>query len=476
MKNYQLIGRKKVVTRHSPHSYPVLHLHSLPYEILYLIFHNLPLDSLVAMAVTCRKFHNIICKNFLYNAIKFYSTSHFLKFALAHLPKKTSFSRRLGLQEPSSMINFIRSVHFVNPPTNNRKTCSTQIAGTYSVESVNDGVSQYTEFLHYFNCLLSNCYGLKEVQISEISPQFAFPPDLPSSPTFKNKFRKSTHRHIDRIVLTAQSGWTIPFKLDHVAVFTFIYDSVLLLHLKKFVINESKLFSDAFTKKVSISDLRITAGLYTPDSRYKKKFCNLFSETTSLTLQDILHDGDLTIIDFIKSNDKLSRLSIDLSSSVFYTNDQKRSTFNFARFNNFFKLVCSGTGSYATLKTLELFNFDLFYDYAHTHKSVLHDDWVAPLTSTFEYFLRYISEIENVVIIIKDTPKVMATCVKCGFKQQESKKPIPSLLSLEWQIVLAPLLENEKCSVDIYTHNGEIMYSRKPNPVFSKSSHTQPRG
>lgn len=468
MKNYQLIGRKKIVARVQPKLYPALHLHSLPYEILLNIFQNVASSgALVAVAAACRKFHNIVCKNFLYKNITFLNTAHFLLFASAHLPRKNLFSRRLGLSEPSSMINYIRSVHFVNPPTRSKNTGLTQIAGSYSIQSVNDGVSEYTDFLYHFKLLLTECYGLKEVHISEISPQFAFPPDFGSDS--KNKFKqRPPKRHIEKIVLTAQSGWTIPFKLDHVSVLTCIYDSILVLQLNKFVVNESKLFSDAFTKKFEVAALVVSACLYSLDFKHKKRPSHLLAQTNSLVLQDILHEGDLTLIDFVKTNERLSSLSLDLNSPVFYhLNSEKKSSFNFTRFNNFFKLVCSGSGSYASLKLLTLFNFDLFYYYTHLHQNTRRDSWVAPPTNTFEYFLRFISEIPNLAIKIKQTPQVMSTCVKCGFKQLETAKSIPSLLHLEWEIVLAPLLENKNCSVSVYNHNGTSLYSRKRDPQLT---------
>lgn len=474
MKKYQLMGRKSALKDLKRSAkYPSLHLHSLPYEILLQIFSHVDdVSDLLLLALVCSKFNTIISKTFLYQTITFKKTSQFLRFALAHLPLK-NLSRRFGLNEPSGKINFIKSVHFINPPTNDDSAPQTQIAGTYSVDSVLNDLSQYSSFVSHLKSLLNEAYGLKEVRISEISPQFEFSLEflLPTSSFLKFRVPRPT-RCLERIVLTAQSGWTIPFKVGHIALFVHVFDEVSELKLNKFVVSDSKLVGEPVAKNFSIGGLVLNACIYADSKKdLKRKCADVFAKTLSLLLEDIKCDKDLSLIDCIKLNDRLTSLSIDISSGIFYHVDpaDKSKKFNFSKFNNFFKLVCSGQGGYAKLKEVVLTNFDLFSSFTHQHKKPLdviqeeeeEDDWVAKPTNTFEFFMGYLSQMPFLTIVVKDTPKVVHTCVNCGFVEEEETKSISSLLPHEWAIVLAPLLVNDKCTVQIYDHAFRPLFSRK---------------
>lgn len=484
MKKYQLMGRRKVASPKTSPKYPLSHLHSLPYEILLAIFSQLPLETLLVLSLLCHKFHQIVCKNFIYQDVFFKLTSHFLRFAGAHLSLRASLARRFGLNEPSSMINYIRTVHFKNPPTNDMEASLTKIAGTYSVENVSRSTSKYDAWVTSFKCLLNEAYGLKEVTLSEISPQFEFPAEymMASTLLLTSKFtfrRQAPSRTLEKLTLTAQSGWTIPFKLGQMLIFAHVFDQINELQLNKFVINEGKLLSDSWDKKIWVDSLVANACIYSDAKKTVKRRCiNILTNTRLLLLLDIQTGADLSLIDFVKTNGHLQRLVIDISSKVFFTSENANKTFNFAKFNNFFKLVCSGQGGYSDLKEIVLVNFDLFHDFSHQHKNrpldVIvedselaspleepEDDWVEPSKNTFEYFLRYLLQMPNLTIVIKERPKVMHTCVKCGFTLEEATKKISTLAPHEWGIILAPVLCEPKCSVNIYDHAWTALFSRK---------------
>lgn len=484
MKKTQLMGRRKVANPKRNPKYPALHIHSLPYEILIAIFSHLSSDvqTLLLLSLTCSKFHNIVCKTFIYQDVFFKLTSHFLRFAAAHLSLRASLARRFGLNEPSSMINYIRKVHFVNPPTNDRESSLTKIAGTYSVENVNRGTLNYDDWVTSFKCLLNEAYGIKEVSICEISPQFEFPPEFMANPSLLSlKFtfrRQQPSRHLEKLTLTAQSGWTIPFKPSQMLLFAYVFDQIDELQLNKFVINEAKL-SDAWEKKFVIDSFAASACIYSDVKKGgRRKSSHVFAYTRLLLLLDVQNGANLSLIDVVKLNGRLLRLVIDVGSKIFYsTEGAKGKSFNFSKFNNFFKLICSGQGGYCGLREVVLVNFDLFHDFGHQHENrpldviqedselVSHEDdvdsWVEPPTNTFQYFLRYLLQIPQLTIVVKEQPKVMHTCVKCGFTQEEVSKKVSSLLPHEWGIILAPVLCNPKCTVNIYDHAWTTLFSRK---------------
>lgn len=479
MKKYQLMGRKKVVSPVKRAKYPLLHLHSLPYEILLHIFGYVAenVSDLLLLALVCSKFNNLVSKNFLYHSICFHSTSQFLRFAHAHLPQKASLSLRFSSSAPSSRINYIRSVHFVNPPSDDVATSLTQIAGTYNVDCLSQGISAYQSFVSQLKCFLNEAYGLQEVKITEIAPLFEFPTDiLQSFSSIKHRFRSpKPTRTLAKLVLTAQSGWNIPFKLGHILLFLGVFDQFVELKLNNFLLNEARLSAENLPKPVNVEALVLTACIYTDGRRpgQKHECTDLFAKTTSLLLQNIRHGADLSLIDFIKLNDHLRRLSIDISSSIFYTMDQSDQAlkFDFSKYNSFFKLVCSGQGGYRNLKEIVLTNFDLFNSYSHQHDDKklscieeedeeVDDPWVKKAPNAFDQFLEYLSMVPYLTIIVKEAPKVMHTCKNCGFSVEEETKKISSLLPHEWAIILAPILKNPLCSVLIYDYSLRTLFSR----------------
>lgn len=470
MKNYQLMGRKKVLDLRKRTVYPNAHLLLMPLEILTLILSYVLNDvsALLLVALSCTKLNNIVNKFFIYNLIVFRNTAQFVRFAHAHLPQRTSL-RRFSSSEPSAKINYIRSLHFKNPPTASSLNSLAKIAGTYEVDTLGTVPLDYQSFVTNLRTLLNEAYGLKEVLISEIAPQFEFSGDLlqPSSSSLRYRFKSpKPARSLDKLVLSAQSGWNIPFKAVHIALFVNIYDEISELRLNNFVISEVKLVSDGPCKPVSIKSLAVSACIYTDAKRSLKKCPSILAGTSSLTLDDIQHGVDLSLIDVIKVNDRLSRLSIDISSSVFYYTDLLEKKFNFTKYNNFFKLVCSGQAKYGKLKEVVLTNFDLFHSFSHQHDKLNvieeeEDDWIEPPTNTFEYFLKYLSQIPLLTIVVKEAPKVTHTCVHCGFSVEEKAKSITSLLPHEWGIILAPILVNKQCSVVIYDHSLRTLFSRR---------------
>lgn len=481
MKKYQLMGRKKVSKSVHRTAYLALHLHSMPLEILLEIFANVAdnIHDLLLLALVCSKFNNIVSKNFLYHSVEFKTTQQFSKFAHAHLPLKLSLGRRFSSTEASSRINYIKSVHFVNPPTNTLAAPLTQIAGTYTVDSQDTSSNAYLDFVSHMKLLLNEAYGIKEIRISEISPQFEFSEDLIYPPTFsgiKSRFKPPKPlRSIEKIVLTAQLGWNIPFKVGHIALFVHLFDEVAELKLNKFVIHDQKLPVQNLPKPFAIDCLVSTSLIYIELKKTKRAVSPLFASTTMLLLEDIQRGGDLCLIDFIKCNNGLLRLSIDIGLSIFYSLDPQDQTrkFNFSKYNNFFKLVCSGQGGYSNLKEVVLINFDLFNSFSHQHDTKLEDiqegdedsgdedSWIEPATNTFGYFLRYLSQMPYLTIVVKEAPAVVHSCVNCGFLVEERTKRILSLLPHEWAIILEPILANRNCSVLIWDHNHQPLFSRK---------------
>lgn len=344
----------------------------------------------------------------------------------------------------------------------------------------------YQSFVAELKNLLNEAYGLKEIRMTELAPQFGFPPPDSSShfSSIKHHFRapKPT-RSLTKLVLSAQSGWNIPFKLCHLLLFLEVFDQISELKLNNFILNESKLVSETFPKPVTVDCLVLTSCIYTQTRRpgQKHECAALFVKTTSLLLEKIRNGADLSLIDFIKVNDHLRRLSIDVSSPIFYVNDPTDFSpkFDFTKFNNFFELVCSGQKGYEGLKEVVLTSFDLFNSYSHEHekntlmcieegdededeekKEVLQDPWVKKPKNTFDSFLESLSKVEFLTIVVKEAPKVMHTCKNCGFRVEEESKSISSLLPYEWAIILAPILRNPLCSVLIYDHALQVLFSR----------------
>lgn len=444
------------------------------------------LQNILSLALVCRKFNNIVCKNFLYNALHFHSPFQFLRFAQAHLGQKASLSLRSS--GPSPRINYIRLISFVNPPSNDVASKLTLIAGTYDFDLLREDSSVHQSFVAELRNLLSEAYGLKEIRMTELAPQFGFPPPDNSSAfsSIKHHFRSpKPTRSLTKLVLSAQSGWNIPFKLCHILLFLEVFDQIGELKLNNFILNEAKLVSESLPKQVTVNCLVLTACMYTQTRRLGQRHecASLFVKTSSLLLEKIRNTADLSLIDFIKVNDHLRRLSIDVSSPIFYVSDPTDFSpkFDFTRFNNFFELVCSGQKGYSGLKELVLTSFDLFSSYSHEHEKnnlacieeedeeeeeeeekveEVIDPWTRKSKNTFDNFLESLSKVQFLTIVVKEAPKVMHTCKNCGFRVEEESKTVSSLLPYEWAIILAPILKNPSCSVLIYDHALQVLFSR----------------
>lgn len=477
MKKYQLMGRKaSVKAKKRCPAYPPLHILSLPTEILVYVLRYLlgDLASYLLLALTCSKFNSIVLKMFLYEEVQFKTVTRFIKFAHVHLPQRAS-PLRFVLSEPSSKINFIRSVHFVNPPMYNDLSPVIKIAGSYSVFALDPGIDQYKGFVRNLQLLLNEAYGLKELKISEILPQFRFSSDFvepQSTNSLKLRFKSRTPtRTLERLSLSAQSGWSIPFKVDHISLLTQFYGQIGSLELHNFVINDAKLVNAAMLP-LQIQALALSACTYTK-LLCRRKCLDIFGETSFLALSAIPHINDLFLIDAIKANSKLTRLSIDISSSIFYQVDPVDNSwkFQFSKYNNFFKLLCSGKGGYAHIKELILTQFDLFHTMSHQHDSGLDTiqeededtELIESKIDTFEYFMQYLSEISTLTIIMKKEPMVIHTCTNCGFTVQDSSKRVSSLRQDEWVRVLLPILANKNCSVSVYDYDMLLLYNRLIN-------------
>lgn len=465
------------VNRRMLESYPPLHLCLLPFEILLQILTSVQTDinDLLLLALTCSKLNTIILKFFLYRKLRFQSTTKFNVFSQAHLPHKiSSLARRFISSEPSGKINFITSVHFVNPPTYSNFNTLTNIAGSYSVDTLESGTPEYRYFVKSLRSLINEAFGLKEIKLSEISPQFQFSPEFVESSSLGLKSRFRSHklaRCLQNLVLSAQSGWTIPFKLSHIALFSNIFSTISNLHLSNFVISEQKLIPDSSGHISSIDSLLLSACIYADTKKAAKRKCvAIFADTSSLEMSLMQHGADLSLIDLVKANDKLSRLSIDISSAIFYHVDptENITKFNFSKYNNFFKLVCSGEGGYSNLKEIVITNFDLFHTFSHQHErnrlgAIQEEEsgWPEPTSNTFEEFLRNLSAIPFLTIVVKEAPQVMHTCKNCGFKVKEDTKKVSSLRRDEWCIILDPILSRNSCSIVVYDHKLQTLFSRR---------------
>lgn len=473
------MGRKATVkARRRNVSYPSLHLLSLPIEILLRILGFLREDllCLLLLALTCGKLNGVVLKMFLYELVQFKSVPRFIKFAHAHLPQRAS-PLRFVLSEPSSKINFIRSIHFVNPPMFNDLNPVTTIAGSYSLFALDLGIDQYKGFVRNLQLLLTEAYGLKELSISEILPQFKFSPEFletSHSNSLKLRFKSSTpSRTLEKLSLTAQSGWSIPFKVDHVSLFMRYFREIGSLELHNFVINDAKLMSEL---ALPINGLKLSACTYSKQL-CKRKGLDTFGGTTCLELESIQHINDLFVIDAIKLNARLSRLSIDISSTIFYHVDSSDNSwkFQFSKYNNFFKLLCSGKGGYCTIKELVLTEFDLFHTISHEHSTDLNtikeedeeleDEIEYPelqeeKEDTFEYLMDSLSQIPMLTIVMKKEPMVIHTCKNCGFTVTDSHKGVSSLREHEWTSLLQPLVTNKDCKVTILDHKMHLLYNK----------------
>lgn len=480
------MGRKKVVLRtRGSVDYARYHLLSLPYEILLQVLDQIKDDirALLNLSLSCFKLNTIINKTYLYKNLTFKNPYQFSKFSQYHLPiVKSSFSRKLGLDESSSKINYIQSVHLINPPPKDSSNYKTSIAGSYGVETNHrtDNQLNYSHFIQSFISLLNEAFGLKTIQISEISPHFTFPDEITNNDhnyLTRHIKRPKPKRVLPNLILKGQTGWTLPFKVSHISSIINIYDTIENLSLYNFVINESKLIEYSIQKPISIITLTLNACLFL-DSSSKKQNCkriapDVFSQTSCLQLFNIQTVQDLSAIDFVKLNSKLLCIVIDFDSKIFFEFNSQDKHFNFSRYNNFFKLICSGQGGYSTLQEIVLLNFDLFDCYGHIHNireptlDEQDDNWIETPTDKFHQLLSHLSRSKNLTIILKETESVVHKCVKCGFTTGDRDDPfsdvktIGTLNRTEWSILLDPLLSgNKKCNVKILDHSLNSVYTR----------------
>ncbi|KAI5965661.1 uncharacterized protein KGF55_001023 [Candida pseudojiufengensis] len=443
MRKYQLIGRKggRSFTKKKQIQYDLLHLHSLPLEILLRIFNNLQEDfnSLLSLALTCHKFYILICKNLLYKSIEFKTPGKFLKFSNQHLN-----------QEVSNKINYIETINFINPQIPKSSKHKITIAGSYAVESNDQTVNtlSYSGFISSLKSLFTQAYGLRCLEFSEIAPEFAFPIDSKSSGSIWRRKVFSAKRTLPKLVLKSQSGWSIPLRNIHLSLICEYFDEIKELHLVNFIIDQP------IDLNIKIDYVLFESCSYS--TKKSKVPCTIFKDTTSLKLKNVTNVAQLSLIDLVKMNNKLNKLTLNLKSPVFYTNGE----FNFTKYNPFFKLLGSQEGGYSTITTLVLKEFDLFdylqHDDVHSQDV---DSWVEPPTNNFETFITYISHIPNLTLILKKTPIKVKTCVKCGFKEQDLDKKIESLTNEEWEIFLKPLEFQKDNNLKILNHDLNCLYS-----------------
>lgn len=434
MRKYQLIGRKKLFSKSKQFDYPPLHILLLPNEVLIEILTLLARDTkaLLALTRTCSKFRTLVNKYFLYQSIDF-TPSRFHKFVAYHLPGySSSLSKKLGLNDSSSQINLIQRINFKNPPTSKSANDTANIAGSYSVEDVHSGQNRnaYNDFVSGLRYLLKEDFALKAASICEVSPGFGFPSDsysIPRTSTLSWSKPKAT-RTLQHLKIGAQSGWSIPFNFSQMSVFFSIFDVVEELELTNFIIDREKLTLSS-VPHLRINKITLNACTYISQKlpHTKHSACPMFEACHKLTLRNIHTGLDLSVIDFIKSNNRLSSLTLDMESPVFYSVVNGERRFNFARYNLFFKLLCSGEGGFASLKDLGLENFDLMNSCAHAPSPSQDDDWIPPPTDTFEIFLEHVSTIPKLTICLKKEHRVTNVCVRCGHSKSEQQTSTHSM-------------------------------------------------
>lgn len=446
MLKYQLIGKKgRFFSKKKVHEYPLVHLHSLPLEILLEIFCLVDdYQTLRSVALCCKKFNHIVNKHLLYNLIVFKNPKKFYQFATIHL-----------LADISNKINFLNTIEFINPQIKDSENTKLNIAGSYAVESKVRAMDQlnYTEFILSLSNLFTHAFGLQCVIFSEISPSFGFPMESKSgsSNIFKRKAPKTKNRRLGKLVMKTQSGWSIPLRNTHLSLIAEYFDVIDELCLVNFIIDNP----------ITIKDLRINkihfeSCIY-PFKKGPKRENLIFTNVSELELSKIANSTELSLIDLIKvKNEALHYLTLDIGSNVFYTNQE----FKFGKYNPFFQLLCSGVGGYSRLDTLKLTNFELFDYLRHddVHKDV--DSWIEPPTDNFETFMEYTSQIPHLVIVLRKFPPRVKTCLKCGFKEQQLDKNIESLTYDEWKIFLKPLELNPGNTLQIFRHDYRLLYTK----------------
>lgn len=470
MRKYQLIGRKKALVKKKTQEYPETHICSLPLEILLLIFNTFKKDikTLLNLSYTCTKFLTLLTKYFIYKSIRFSNSERLHSFAVNHLPSQMgSLSKRFGYNEPSNKIYFIEDVEFTNPPSRKLNNTKTSIAGSYRVETAVSKGDNYESFVSSFTSLIKEAYGLRQIAIGEISPSFGFPEDVNTESIFHTSWKKETpKRKLGKLILKAQSGWSIPFKYSHLTTLLSIYDTIGELVLHNFIIDNYKLTSNSnIPKNVTIQKLTLHSCVFTDTIRKmnKKKVPSpLFLNTSCLNLTNILSDNDLSVIDFIKGNGTLSSLAIDFSSKFLYEVSHNKKIFNFSRYNLFFELICSGKGQFSNLKDIVFTNFNLWDMFEHSDNKVDGDcwtiNWEDNLNNNLEGFLSSLAPMRNIVFVLREKQLRLNTCIRCGHTESDINSK-EDFNSPEWRFILQTLsTKNRHCNVKIFDHRANCIY------------------
>ncbi|KAG7665547.1 uncharacterized protein J8A68_000949 [[Candida] subhashii] len=480
MKKYQLIGKRGSGLLSSFHSnnntkkssniqYPQLHLCSLPFEILLLIFNQLDQRDLLSISLTCKRFNQFINKYFLYNKIHFTTTKQFQSFANNHLSNSTSSG--------GNKINYLTTVEFNNPQIKRAGSSNykSNIAGSYQIEVIRPpNEISHDDFVQSLNKLFMESFGLKCLIINEISPDFQFPDNIqqPYQKQVISRFlrnKKTTlpkpKRSLEKLILKTQSGWSIPLKYSHISLICNHFNVIHQLQLINFIIDDTKsILSNDTTASPHVADIE---SLILDSCNYTNSFKKpkskpipnpMFHNVSQLELKNITNDNCLSLIDYIKlNNSKLYHICIDMNSSLFYLDGQQ---FNFGKFNPFFKIICGRLGGYKNVTNITLTNFGLFeYLKQEDDKSDV-DSWVEPPTDNFETFMKYISEISKLTIVLKESLKKVRTCIKCGHKEQLSRdKLIDTLSNHEWKVLLSQLEINNHNSIKIFNRKHKLLYN-----------------
>lgn len=472
MKRYQLIGRKRGFNQSISVKYGQFHIHSLPYEILIEIFSYLAEDkkTLLSLALVCKKFSTIVNKNFLYKDLVIRNTNQFKSFSHNHLLRQTtSLGRTFGQHEPSSKINYIESFTTINPPIKSSKNFKTSIAGVYSFDSTSGNDTQnYDEFVRSFTCLLNEAYGLKKVKIAECSSLFFFPTEALSERSyFFSSFKKKERKKMLQVLsFESQRGWSIPFKNNYVAFISNFYETIGELELLNFVIDETKLAVPSSYRKLAINKLTLSGCTYSNNfkklSPQKKPHADLFDEVSHLQLNNILSGSDLSFIDYIKVNNALSTLTIDLDSKIFYQNQQispsrQERLFDYAKYNPFFNLLCSENGYFSNLNHIILTNFDIkafcsMQDLEKMERNIY--QYNGEITT----LLKELSSLQHLTIFFKNNKRV-SKCTRCG-AVATSTKNCDSVLEHGWHNLIGAFIsQSPHCKVKMFDFKGNLVYS-----------------
>lgn len=418
---------RSVVPQHI--DYPNTHLHSLPLELILEVLDFVAggdaSKTLLNVSLTCSKLHSIVNEYYLYKEVKLLSQDGFHDYCDSHLSKSQSYSLtkrfKIAVTGETSKIRFLTVLHLSNPPSKVSDNNTAKIAGTYDVENINgrDSHQTYLEYMLSLSQILKRAKHLREIKLCEISPSFEFP-----DTDLKIGF---TTRKLQRLILVTQTGWSLPFKANQISLIMQYFGTIENLSLFNFIIDESKLTSTSL-HPCKIVQLGFDSCKFIRKHGARKQ-CQLFAQVSTLKLYNIQNDSDLSLIDFIKQNNKLVALLLDFHSGIFYLFTISSKMFNFTKFNHFFKLLCLRKGGFGTLNELILVNFDLFDLQAadeRFHHTEQVDTWHEP--TPLENFLSYVGLIPRLRIVLKSDPE---TC---------------------------PLLEvSQDCNLSIETFNGKVL-------------------